>query len=138
VRSQLNLPHAIFHFTGHGAYNALRPQDSALGLTDGELTAKEIAQLDLSSYQLISLAACETALTGAASIQAEYVGLASAALKAGAANVLSTLWQVDEIASCWFMIHFYQELLTHADLAKSCNLATTCELDFGSQQTSRT
>ncbi len=111
VKAQLNLTHAVFHFTGHGAYNALRPEDSALGLADGKLTAKAIAQLNLSSYQLISLAACETALTGRESIQTEYVGLASAALKAGAANVLSTLWQVDEIASCWFMIHFYQQLL---------------------------
>jgi tetratricopeptide (TPR) repeat protein/CHAT domain-containing protein len=103
---------ATFHFTGHGAYNSRNPADSALALTDGLLTAKDISQLDLSSYKLIVLAACETALTGNDGIKTEYVGLSSAFLKAGAANVLSTLWPVDEISSTWLTIRFYQFLLT--------------------------
>ncbi len=102
-----------FHFTGHGAYNSRTPADSALALTDGLLTAKAISQLDLSSYELIFLAACETALTGNDGIKTEYVGLASAFLKAGATNVLSTLWPVNEVPSCWFAIYFYQQLLQH-------------------------
>jgi CHAT domain-containing protein len=57
-------------------------------------------------------AACETALTGNDDIKTEYVGLAFAFLKAGAANVLSTLWPVDEISSAWLLIQFYQCLLT--------------------------
>jgi tetratricopeptide (TPR) repeat protein len=102
---------STFHFTGHGAYNSRTPANSALALTDGLLTAKDISQLDLSSYELIFLAACETALTGNDDIKTEYVGLASAFLKAGAANVLSTLWPVNEVSSCWFSIYFYQQLL---------------------------
>ena len=57
--------HNIFHFTGHGAYNQHQPQNSALTLAQKEqITAQEISQLNLKSYQLISLAACETAITG--------------------------------------------------------------------------
>jgi CHAT domain-containing protein/Flp pilus assembly protein TadD len=103
---------STLHFTGHGAYNSRTPSDSGIALTDGLLTAKEISQLDLSSYKLIVLASCETALTGNEGIKTEYVGLASAFLKAGATNVLSTLWPVDEISSAWLMIRFYQFLLT--------------------------
>ena len=44
-------------------------------------------------------------------------GLTSAFLQSGAANVLSTLWQVDEIANAWFTIYFYQQLLAGKSLA---------------------
>lgn len=111
VTNELQKPYKAFHFTGHGAYNAHNPSASALGCVDGLLTVKQIYQLNLSSYQLVCLAACETALTGKEGIPDEYVGLTSAFLKAGAANVLSTLWPVDEIASAWIMIRFYQALL---------------------------
>jgi CHAT domain-containing protein len=111
VEDALRQSHASFHFTGHAAYNSRAPQASALALTDEPLTAKRISQLDLSSYNLITLAACETAITGREKIYTEYVGLSSAFLQAGAANILSTLWQVDEIANAWFTIYFYQQLL---------------------------
>jgi CHAT domain-containing protein/Flp pilus assembly protein TadD len=112
VDNALRQPHASFHFTGHAAYNSRSPEASALALTDEPLTAKRISQLDLSSYNLITLAACETAITGRENINTEYVGLTSAFLQAGAANILSTLWQVDEIANAWFTIYFYQQLLS--------------------------
>jgi CHAT domain-containing protein len=112
VENALRQPHASFHFTGHAAYNSRSPEASALALTDEPLTAKRISQLDLSSYNLITLAACETAITGRENINTEYVGLTSAFLQAGAANILSTLWQVDEIANAWFTIYFYQQLLS--------------------------
>jgi tetratricopeptide (TPR) repeat protein len=111
VLHNLQQPFATLHFTGHSAYNARTPKASALALSDGLLTAETIAQQDLSSYRLIILSACETALTGNDGIRAEYVGLASAFLKAGATNVLSTLWPVDEISSTWLIIQFYQFLL---------------------------
>jgi CHAT domain-containing protein/Tfp pilus assembly protein PilF len=111
VENALRQPHTSFHFTGHAAYNSRKPEDSALALTDAPFTAKHIAQLNLSSYNLITLAACETAITGRANINTEYIGLTSAFLQAGAANILSTLWQVDEISNAWFTIYFHQQLL---------------------------
>jgi CHAT domain-containing protein len=65
----------------------------------------------LSLPNSIKTTACETAITGREKIDTEYVGLTSAFLQAGAANILSTLWQVDEIANAWFTIYFYQQLL---------------------------
>ena len=109
LKTELQQPHNIFHFTGHGAYNQNQPQNSSLTLTGKEqITAQEISQLNLKSYQLISLAACETAITGKETIDTEYVGLVSGFLEAGATSVLSTLWTVEEISSAWLIIRFYQ------------------------------
>ncbi|AKE66033.1 TPR domain protein, putative component of TonB system [Microcystis aeruginosa NIES-2549] len=111
VRNALENAHKTFHFTGHGYYDSFRPQASAIALSDGLLTVRDIRALNLSSYRLVCLAACETALTGKDGITTEYVGLVSAFLAAGATNVVSTLWPVKEISSAWFMINFYQRLL---------------------------
>ena len=92
LKTELQKPNNIFHFTGHGAYNQNQPQNSSLTLTGKEqITAQEISQLNLKKYQLISLAACETAITGKETIDTEYVGLVSGFLEAGATSVLSTL-----------------------------------------------
>ncbi|MDB9385833.1 CHAT domain-containing protein [Microcystis aeruginosa] len=111
VRKALENAHKTFHFTGHGFYDSFRPQESAIALSDGLLTVRDINKLNLSSYRLVCLAACETALTGKDGITTEYVGLVSAFLAAGATNVVSTLWPVKEISSAWFMVNFYQRLL---------------------------
>ena len=112
VKAALQQPHHIFHFTGHGAYNQHQPQNSFLTLTgEHQLTAQEISNLNLKSYQLINLSACETGITGNQTIDTEYVGLVSGFLQAGAASVLHTLWTVEEISSAWLMIRFYQLFL---------------------------
>lgn len=97
-----------FHFTGHAGYN-IPPENSALILTNDEpLTAKTIRHLDLTAYELITLSACETALTGNQSIDTEFVGLVSAFLQAGATAVLSTLWNINEISNTWLILKFYE------------------------------
>lgn len=111
VTAALQTHQGLFHFTGHGTHNYRQPEQSALQLSDGLMDARSIAQLNLKPCRLASITACETALSGDQSLGQEYVGLTSAFLKAGAQNVLSTLWQVDEIASTWLVIRFYQILL---------------------------
>jgi CHAT domain-containing protein len=119
----LKHPHTIFHFSGHGSYDEHRPENSAIGLTDQNLTAKTIATLNLAAYELINLAACETGITGKGTIATEYVGLASACLKARAGNVLSTLWQVDELSSAWLVVRFYQAYLAGESAADALSIA---------------
>ncbi len=111
VQAALSQSHDIFHFTGHGAYNSLNPAKSCLFLSGTEkLTLLDIKDLDLSSYRLVCLAACETAVTGNQTITDEYVGLVSAFLKAGVTYVVSTLWTVESAATMLFMRQFYQNL----------------------------
>ncbi|GAP97761.1 tetratricopeptide repeat protein [Leptolyngbya sp. NIES-2104] len=116
--------HTHFHFTGHAGYNT-PPEHSALILTDDEpLTAKTIRHLNLTAYELITLSACETALTGNQSIDTEFVGLVSAFLQAGATAVLSTLWNVNEISNTWLILKFY-ELYPEIPAAQALKTAQT-------------
>lgn len=99
----------IFHFAGHGTYDFSNPKESALVLAnDDRLTLEEICQKNLTSYNLVTLSACETAITGNQSITTEYVGLVSGFLNRGVANVVSTLWTVESAASALVMIEFYR------------------------------
>jgi tetratricopeptide (TPR) repeat protein len=120
----LNQAHNFLHFSGHGAYDTLRPQNSAIALAEQNLTAKAIATLDLSTYQLITLAACETGLTGK-DTTTEYIGITSAFLKANAQTILSTLWQVDELSSTWLIVRFYQAYLQGNSPAQALAIAQT-------------
>jgi CHAT domain-containing protein len=111
VETALQENRGIFHFTGHGDYNARQPEHSAIGLTDTDrLTAKEISTLNLQQYELVCISACETALTGMQTINTEYVGLTSAFLQSGVSQVVSTLWTVQEVSNAYLMIRFYQFL----------------------------
>ncbi|MEI6445007.1 MAG: CHAT domain-containing tetratricopeptide repeat protein [Nostocales cyanobacterium ELA583] len=112
VINALQNNHGILHFTGHGFYNFNNPQKSALALSGEDLlTLEEIYNIpDLNKYQLVTLSACETAITNQQTITAEYVGLVSAFLAQGVNTVISTLWNVPDISSGFFMIYFYWQL----------------------------
>lgn len=62
---------------------------------------------------VITLSACETALTNNQAITTEYVGLVSGFLRSGAAQVVSTLWTVESAASALVMIEFYRRRHSH-------------------------
>jgi CHAT domain-containing protein/Flp pilus assembly protein TadD len=113
IAAKLQQPHRLFHFTGHGAHDYRQPKNSAIALTGSDsLSAAEIAQLPLHNYDLITLAACETAVTSPTDLDTDYVSLASAFLTAGATQVISTLWTVDSESNAWLMVQFYQRYLT--------------------------
>ena len=117
----------ILHYAGHGAYNSLNPVQSCLFLTGTEqFNLTNIINLDLTAYQLVSLSACETAVTGNQTITDEYVGLVSAFLKAGVNYVISTLWEVESAATMILMVEFYQEL----SQGKSPVIALKCAQNF--------
>ncbi len=111
LKDCLRQPHRIFHFTGHGVAEISNPAFSYLALTgDDKLTVKDILSINLDGYDLVSLSACETALTRNQTITAEYVGLVSGFLRAGAAGALTTLWVVQSDASALMTIQFYRQL----------------------------
>jgi tetratricopeptide (TPR) repeat protein/CHAT domain-containing protein len=116
VTTQLTIdypkPHTVFHFTGHGYYDFFNPLNSALALSQGDrFTLREIGNLDLRNYQLACLSACETAIADNQSITKEYIGIISAFMYSGVANVVSTLWTVESISSAILMVEFHRHYL---------------------------
>ncbi|WP_254564424.1 tetratricopeptide repeat protein [Oscillatoria sp. HE19RPO] len=102
----------LMHFTGHGGYDFDAPDQSWLALSGEEfLRVRELLDLPLTGYRLVSLAACETAMTGQKSITTDYVGLSSGWLMAGVSLLLSTLWTVESAASMVLTLKFYDQVL---------------------------
>lgn len=111
ILHQLKSPHTFFHFSGHGKYEPSQPEQSALFLWNSEkLTVKEILKLKFNQYHLVTLSACETAVTDKQSITEEYVGLVSAFLYQKVGYIVSTLWIVTDESSCIMMVYFYWQL----------------------------
>ncbi|MBD2483077.1 tetratricopeptide repeat protein [Planktothrix sp. FACHB-1365] len=110
VSQGLKQNYQVLHFAGHGNYNTNDPKSSMLFLKGSDrLTLEEIIQPDycLNSYQLVCLAACETAVAGKQTILSEYVGLASGFLMQQVDHVLGTLWVVESLPCSLFVIEFY-------------------------------
>ena len=86
-----------------GANNAVKQKK--LSGEDGILTAKEIARMDLSGVELVTLSACETAL---GDLSGEGVfGLQRGFKKAGVNTMIMSLWRVDDTATRILMTTFY-------------------------------
>ena len=108
----------ILHFATHGIVDAEHPELSALVTSryrsdgkevDGYLRAFEIFNLDLAA-DLVVLSACRTAL--GKEVRGEgLVGLTRAFMDAGAAQVVVSLWSVNDRATAQLMADFYRGLL---------------------------
>jgi len=87
------------------------------------LTLQDIfATLNLPKCRLVTLSACETGLTDTTKQSDDCIGLATGFLYAGSQGVLSSLWSVNDLATAFLMIKFYENLAT-ADMAIALNTA---------------
>lgn len=112
------------HVATHGRLNYRNPMFSRLELShggddpedDGRLEIHELLELQVRS-PLVFLSGCETGLGPAAATDIsqgeDYATLSAAFLSAGARNVVSTLWRVEDAAAADFAAHFYASLETH-------------------------
>jgi len=113
------------HYAGHATNSVLEPWRSALLLAspDGELTAREIVQLQAIKARLVVLAACST--VGDVSVEGSPV-LAHAFLIAGVPTVIGTLWDIDDGDSGPLMIAFHERLakgMTPAEALRDAQLS---------------
>lgn len=101
------------HIAAHGIASDDDPIDgSFLALAAGRLTARQIQGLTLLANPLVVLSACQTGLGG--TLEAGVIGLARAFIVAGAANVVASLWNVDDEATAYTMVRFVGHLTQHA------------------------
>ena len=108
----------IVHFATHAVIDARHPELSGLALSqfdrqghpqDGFVRLHEIPGLGLKA-DLVVLSACRTAL--GARIHGEgVVGLTQGFLQAGAAQVLVSLWDVNDQATAELLRRFYRSML---------------------------
>lgn len=92
-----------------GANYTLRGNRVPKDLEDGILTAREIAQVDLSGAELVVLSACQT---GLGEVKDDGVfGIQRGFKKAGAKTLLMSLWSVDDKATDLMMTSFYAALM---------------------------
>jgi CHAT domain-containing protein len=103
-------------FSGHGKFDPESSLESGLLFYHNQeqydlLKLTEIFGLDLSNCRLVTLIACEAAMTDWTSITDEYISIPSAFLWAGVEGIVSALWTVEEKASVFLGIKFYQILL---------------------------
>lgn len=118
------MTHSIVAFTGANPTLA----EWALGQggapdNDGILSADEFARMDLGGVHMLVLSACETGLGG--SVAGEGVmGLRRGIHQAGVANLVSTLWEIDDAGTVEVMDRFYKRILL-SDEAPLTALAST-------------
>ncbi|KAA0206750.1 CHAT domain-containing protein [Candidatus Uhrbacteria bacterium] len=100
--------HEILHVACHGEFVLGQPLLASLCFPRGErLTMMEVRELQLAATRLVVLSACETGrqAMGAGS---EAYGLVRAFLEAGACEVVSAGWRIDDDATSEYMGHFYR------------------------------
>ncbi|MEX6778099.1 tetratricopeptide repeat protein [Limnospira fusiformis] len=80
-------------------------------------TLGELFELDLPACRLVILSACETGLTDFSPNLEEYISLGLGFLYAGAANVICSLWAVNDVSTAILMVKFYEEMQTQPSVA---------------------
>src|SRR5262249_12960352 len=102
----------MIHFAAHALGNSESPLDSAVALSPGpdtyKLYAREIQAMPLAA-ELVTISACRSA--GERVYLGEgLVGFAWAFLRAGARNVIASLWDVNDSSTAAFMRSLYAKV----------------------------
>ena len=99
----------FIHFAGHCYFNKRKPEDSYLQLAGRKWLLTKYAELRFKGQPFINLAACQS---GGMAVSAgnEPHGFVISSFAAGAANILASLWDLDDEATGRWMSHFYRHL----------------------------
>ena len=98
----------VLHSSHHASSNLNNSLESKLLLFDGDINLGRVFTWRFSDLAEVFLSCCETNLTFT-QITDDPLSIASGFLCAGARNVVSTLWAVDDLATALFCILYYEE-----------------------------
>ena len=125
------------HFSCHGLFRANMPMQSGLLLHNGLLQVHEIFGLELKDANIVTLSACETALSKIYGGD-DLVGLSRGFIYAGAPSIMATLWSVCERSTYILMVEFYknwiQRGMTKAQALRQAQLNLKSSDDYSSPQ----
>lgn len=91
-----------------GAETNMRNRQFNSSMPDGILSARELASMNLSDVDLVSLSACQSGL-GFVTTDGVF-GLQRGLKTAGVKAVIASLWEVDDLATITLMINLYKNL----------------------------
>lgn len=111
----------IIHLACHGQFRQDNPMFSALRLSDGFLTVRDISDLNLKA-KLVTLSACETGLNKILEGD-ELIGLKRGFFAAGASSLILTLWTVNDKATQTLVADFYQNLKEGKTISNALQIA---------------
>ncbi len=107
------VPFNVLHLATHGQFSS-RPEDTFILATDGSINVLQFDKLLRSQsdtntqiIELLVLSACQTA-TGD---NRATLGLAGAAIKAGARSTVASLWHINDQSTAILIGEFYNELV---------------------------
>jgi CHAT domain-containing protein len=95
----------FIHIAAHGVFRGDNPMFSGIRLGTSHLTLYDLYSLKLPA-ELVALSACVTGLNVVAAGD-ELLGLARGLFRAGAASLLTALWEVPDESTALFMKSFY-------------------------------
>ncbi len=115
AKSSLN-NNKYVHFATHGILDYTNFKNSYLKFAatnqeDGKLTIEEVKSLDITDCELVTLSACETAISQELK-KGWYVSPANSFLINNVKTVVASLWSVDDNATSILMKEFYTNLQT--------------------------
>ena len=91
-----------------GSEKNLRQKDFDASQHDGILSARELSKMNMSDVDLTVMSAC---MSGLGYITPDGVyGLQRGLKTAGVKAIISTMWSVDDEASCYFIVQLYKNL----------------------------
>ena len=100
---------SIIHISGHGYLGFL---EAGIRIAEADRISHDaVMSLDLRDCQLAFVSICESGLSDFTSKADDDFSLADAFKTAGVANVITSLWTVDDFATFVMTIRFYQTLL---------------------------
>ena len=111
MRTALRRQYPLVHIASHFRFHPGNETDSFLLLGDGErLTLEQIKAASnlFAGVDLLSLSACNTAMSGAGAEGKEVEGFGALAQAQGAKAVVATLWSVADESTRALMHRFYQ------------------------------
>ena len=116
----------LLHLATHGIFRPDAPLFSALHLADGWLTAGELEDWDMPRAGLVTLSACETGKS--LCWGSDLLGLARGFFRAGARQLVVSLWSVEDVSTSDLMAQFYSTLRTEQKVTSALQKAQTALL----------
>ena len=104
---------SFIHFACHGTYNWSNVMRSGILIGNNEILELStiLSKLNLENNRLVTLSACESGITDLKGSADEFVGLPTGFVLAGATAVFSSLWRVEDSATCLIMDALYDEMI---------------------------